>query len=97
MPEFVPFHIFVGNGVLEIYIGPDGKLHIRWVFPDPPPDIISELNAVAEIVDQAALINDRAIAEKFHGFAEEVLNRRREVIAGYMAQASKAVAENRAR
>ena len=90
MAHFAALNVLVDNGIFEIYIGSDGKLHIRWILPDPPPDILSEIAVVSEIVNQSALLKDRAIAEKFRGFAEEVLNSRAEVIGGFMAQAGRA-------
>ena len=91
MAHFERLSVLVDNGVYEIYVGSDGKLHIRWILPDPPPEILSELKAVSAILNHAAQLKDRAVAAKFQGFAEEVLNNRSKELGGFLANAGKAV------
>ena len=87
--EFIgSYNIFVDNGIFEIYIGADGKLHIRWILPDPPPEFYSELKAVAVVLNEAAQLKDRGVAEKFQQLAESVLNNRAEEITGILGQAA---------
>ncbi len=95
MANFERLSVLVDNGVYEIYIGSDGKLHISWILPDPPPEVFSELKAVTAILEHAAQLKDRAVAAKFQGFAEEVLNNRAKEIGGFLAQAGKQVAAGR--
>jgi hypothetical protein len=92
MAHFERLNVLVDNGVYEIYIGSDGKLHIRWILPDPPPELFSELKAVSAILNHAAQLKDRAVAAKFQGFAEEVLNNRAKEITGILAGAGKEAA-----
>src|ERR1051325_2022154 len=60
----VAMSVLVGNGIFEIYIGADGKLHIRWILPDPPPDLMAELRAVAVVLNEASQLKNKATAEK---------------------------------
>jgi hypothetical protein len=72
--EFAAFGVLVDNGIFEIYRGSDGKLHIRWILPDPPPDLRAELRAVSAVLNEASQMKDRGAAEKLQQFAEHVLN-----------------------
>ena len=72
--EFATFGVLVDNGIFEIYRGSDGKLHIRWILPDPPPDLRAELRAVSAVLNEASQMQNRAAAEKLQQFAEHVLN-----------------------
>ena len=64
-------NVVAGNGIFEIYVGADGKLHIRWILPDPPPDLLAELRAVTVVLNEAAQLKNRAKVKK------GVLKRRR--------------------
>ncbi len=92
MAKFEHLNVLVDNGVFEIYVGSDGKLHIRWILPDPPPEIFSEIKAVAVVLNQAAQLKDRGVAAKFQQLAEDVLNNRSKEITGLLAQTEKAAA-----
>lgn len=74
--HFASFNLLAGNGIFEIYRGSDGKLHIRWILPDPPPDLMAELRTVAVVVNEASQLKNKATAEKFQQFAEGLLNAR---------------------
>ena len=90
----VAMNVLVGNGIFEIYIGADGKVHIRWILPDPPPDLLNELRAVAVVLNEASQLKNRTTAEKFQQFAESLLAARAKELggiienAGQMARAS---------
>ena len=83
MPR-VAMNVLVDNGVFEIYIGADGKIHIRWILPDPPPDLMAELRAVAVVLNEASQLKNRATAEKFQQFAETLLSSRAKELTGIM-------------
>ena len=83
----VAMNVVAGNGIFEIYIGADGKLHIRWILPDPPPDLLAELRAVSVVLNEAAQLKDRATAEKFRQFAETILASRAKELGGIMEHA----------
>jgi hypothetical protein len=72
--DFAAFSVLVDNGIFEIYRGSDGKLHIRWILPDPPPDLRAELRAVSAVLNEASRMQNRSAAEKLQQFAEHVLN-----------------------
>jgi len=80
----VAMNVLVGNGIYEIYIGSDGKIHIRWILPDPPPDLLAELRAVAVVLNAASQLKNRATAEKFQQFAETLLSSRAKELGGLM-------------
>jgi len=80
----VAMNVLVGNGIYEIYIGSDGKIHIRWILPDPPPDLLAELRAVAVVLNEASQLKNRATAEKFQQFAETLLSSRAKELNGLM-------------
>jgi len=80
----VAMNVLVGNGIYEIYIGSDGKIHIRWILPDPPPDLLAELRAVAVVLNEASQLKNRATAEKFQQFAETLLSSRAKELGGLM-------------
>ena len=80
----VAMSVLVDNGIFEIYVGADGKIHIRWILPDPPPDLFSELRAVAVVLNEAAQLKNRATAEKFQQFAETLLASRARELSGIM-------------
>jgi hypothetical protein len=80
----VAMSVLVDNGIFEIYIGADGKLHIRWILPDPPPDLLAELRAVAVVLNEASQLKNKATAEKFQQFAETILASRAKEVAGVM-------------
>jgi hypothetical protein len=82
----VAMNVLVGNGIYEIYIGSDGKIHIRWILPDPPPDLLAELRAVAVVLNEASQLKNRATAEKFQHFAETLLSSRAKELNGLMEQ-----------
>ena len=67
----VAMNVLVGNGIFEIYIGADGKIHIRWILPDPPPDLLEELRAVAVVLNEASQLKNRSTAEKFQQFCRD--------------------------
>jgi hypothetical protein len=92
MNKYLSLNVLVDNGVFEIYVGSDGKIHIRWILPDPPPEVFSELQAVRVVLQQAAQLKDRGVAEKFQQFAEAVLNNRAKELTGLLEQAGKAAA-----
>jgi hypothetical protein len=79
-------NVLVENGVFEIYVGSDGKIHIRWILPDPPPEVFTELQAVSVVLNQAARLKDRGVAEKFQQFAEGILNNRAKELKGFLGQ-----------
>jgi len=80
----VAMNVLVGNGIYEIYIGSDGKIHIKWILPDPPPDLLAELRAVAVVLNEASQLKNRATAEKFQQFAETLLSSRAKELGGLM-------------
>ena len=80
----VAMNVLVGNGIYEIYIGSDGKIHIRWILPDPPPDLLAELRAVSVVLNEASQLKNRATAEKFQQFAETLLSSRAKELGGLM-------------
>jgi len=88
MAHFATFNILAGNGIFEIYRGSDGKLHIRWILPDPTPDLMAELRAVAVVLNEASQLKNKATAEKFQQFAEGLLNARAAELRGVMEQAT---------
>ncbi len=81
-------NVVAGNGIFEIYLGSDGKLHIRWILPDPPPDLLAELRAVTVVLNEAAQLKNRATAEKFQHFAEGILAARTQELTGLMEHAA---------
>jgi hypothetical protein len=83
----VALNVVAGNGIFEIYIGADGKLHIRWILPDPPPDLLAELRAVTVVLNEAAQLKNRATAEKFQQFAETILASRTKELGAIMEHA----------
>ena len=80
----VAMNVLVGNGIYEIYIGSDGKIHIKWILPDPPPDLLAELRAVSVVLNEASQLKNRATAEKFQQFAETLLSSRAKELGGLM-------------
>jgi hypothetical protein len=84
------YNVITDNGIYEIYIGADGKLHIRWILPDPPPEFLAELRAVSAVLNQAAQLKDRGVAEKFQQFAEGALNHRAKELKEILEQAAQA-------
>jgi hypothetical protein len=83
----VAMNVLVGNGIFEICIGADGKIHIRWILPDPPPDLLEELRAVAVVLNEASQLKNRTTAEKFQQFAETLLASRARELSGIMEHA----------
>ena len=84
----VAMNVLVENGIFEIYIGSDGKIHIRWILPDPPVDLRDELRAVAVVMNEASQLKNRATAEKFQQFAETILASRAKELGGLMENAT---------
>lgn len=74
--EHFSFAVLADNGIFEIYRGSDGRLHIRWILPDPPQDLVGELRAVAGVLNEASRMENRATAEQLRQFAENLLNAR---------------------
>lgn len=87
MAHFAAFNVLVDNGIFEIYRGSDGKLHIRFILPDPPPELMGELRAVAAVLNEASRLTNRATAEKFQQFAESLLNARAKELNGILEHA----------
>lgn len=71
---------FMSPGVLTdaggfiIYIGSDGKVHIKRV-PPWNPETLSELQAAVAVVDHVGRIQNRAVADQFLKVAEGVLGK----------------------
>jgi hypothetical protein len=74
--RFASLNILVDNGVYEIYVGSDGKIHIKFILPDPPPEALAELRAVSAVLNEASKLQNRATAERFEQFAASMLNSR---------------------
>ncbi len=82
---------FISPGVLTdgggyiIYIGSDGKVHIKKI-PPWDPETLSELQVAVAVLDGAGAIRNEAVAAQFLKVAEGV-------VAKHAAALQKAVAE----
>jgi hypothetical protein len=71
---------FMSPGVLTdaggfiIYIGSDGKIHIKRV-PPWNPETLRELQAAVTVIDQVGRIENRAVADQFLKVAEGVIGK----------------------
>jgi hypothetical protein len=84
------YNIISENGTFIIYVGSDGKIHIRLIRPDPPPDISALLKAVSLVMHEASQLKDQVLAEQFRQFAENLLNSRANELGGLLANTAAA-------
>jgi hypothetical protein len=91
--NYKAYNVISANGTYIIYVGSDGKIHIRWIRPDPPPiDVSSVITAATAVLHEAALVKDRALSEHFVQLAENLLNSNAKAIGGYLEHAGEAMA-----
>jgi hypothetical protein len=63
--------ILTDAGGIEIFIGADGKPHVRKVPGNNP--LFQEVGAAVLVLEQAARLNDKVAAQKFQSFAEAII------------------------
>lgn len=67
--------VFTDAGGFVIYIGSDGKVHVKRI-PPWDPGVRGELAAAAHVLDAAATLKDAHTAQKIVDLVEGVLNSR---------------------
>jgi hypothetical protein len=75
---------FNDGGGFVIYLGHDGKLHIKYVPPREP--VLSQLNLAASLMAHAEGIGDASIANQVRDLAQAVLNSNSEQIIAALQQ-----------
>lgn len=71
---------FNDGGGFVIYLGHDGKLHIKYIPPREP--VLSQLNQAASLMAHAEGIGDTDIANQMRDLAQAVLDTHAEQIIG---------------
>lgn len=69
---------FNDGGGFVIYVGHDGKLHIKYIPPREP--VLNQLNVAASLMAHAEGIGDAHIANQMRDLAQSVLNSQAEQI-----------------
>jgi hypothetical protein len=67
--------VFTDAGGFIVYMGSDGKLHVKRV-PGWDPGVRAEIGAAVQILDQLHAVKDANVAQRFTEFATGILNAR---------------------